>query len=122
MRVPRQAHFVSQAEARNSAELLVKVKEPVAAEYGFLRPDLVLFTYLHLAADRPLTEALLDAGTLAVAYETVQDESGLHLLTPMSEIAGRLAAHAAATHLAGNSGGPGLLLGSTPVSCPAVCW
>lgn len=56
MRVPRQAHFVSQAEARNSAELLVKVKEPVAAEYGFLRPDLVLFTYLHLAADRPLTE------------------------------------------------------------------
>ena len=112
------AHLVSQAEAWNSAELLVKVKEPIEAEYGFLRPDLVLFTYLHLAADRPLTEALLDAGTLAVAYETVQDESGLPLLTPMSEIAGRLAAHAAATHLAGNSGGPGLLLGGSPGVAP----
>jgi alanine dehydrogenase len=80
------AKLVSQAQAWNSAELLVKVKEPIEAEYGFLRPDLVLFAYLHLAADRPLTEALLEAGTLAIAYETVQDDSGLPLLTPMSEI------------------------------------
>jgi len=112
------AQLVTQAEAWNSAELLVKVKEPIEAEYGFLRPDLVLFTYLHLAADRALTEALLGAGTLAIAYETVQDDSGLPLLTPMSEIAGRLAAHAAATHLAGNAGGPGLLLGGSPGVAP----
>jgi alanine dehydrogenase len=112
------AELVSQADAWNSAELLVKVKEPIEAEYGFLRPDLTLFTYLHLAADRPLTEALLKAGTLAIAYETVQDETGLPLLTPMSEIAGRLAAHAAATYLAGNTGGPGLLLGGSPGVAP----
>ena len=110
--------LVSQAEAWKSAELLVKVKEPIEAEYGFLRSDLTLFTYLHLAADRPLTEALLEAGTLAIAYETVQDDTGLPLLTPMSEIAGRLAAHAAATHLAGNTGGPGLLLGGSPGVAP----
>jgi alanine dehydrogenase len=110
--------LVSQAEAWKSAELLVKVKEPIQAEYGFLRSDLTLFTYLHLAADRPLTEALLKAGTLAIAYETVQDDTGLPLLTPMSEIAGRLAAHAAATHLAGNTGGPGLLLGGSPGVAP----
>ena len=112
------AQLVSRAEAWSSAELLVKVKEPVAAEYAFLRPDLTLFTYLHLAADRPLTEALIAAGTLGIAYETVQDDSGLPLLTPMSEIAGRLAAHAAATYLAGNAGGPGLLLGGSPGVAP----
>lgn len=112
------AQLVSQAEAWAAAELLVKVKEPIESEYGFLREDLTLFTYLHLAADRPLTEALLRAGTLAIAYETVQDDSGLPLLTPMSEVAGRLAAHAAATHLAGNAGGPGLLLGGSPGVAP----
>ena len=64
----------------------------MAQEYGFLRDDLLLFTYLHLAADRPLTEALLKAGTTAVAYETVQLPNGsLPLLTPMSEVAGRMA-------------------------------
>ncbi len=79
------------ADAWGEADLLIKVKEPVAEEYGFLRPDLTLFTYLHLAADRPLTEALVAAGTTAVAYETVQlPDRTLPLLVPMSEIAGRL--------------------------------
>jgi alanine dehydrogenase len=102
-----------------AAEAVVKVKEPIAAEYGFLRSDLTLFTYLHLAADRPLTEALLDAGTLGIAYETVADGTGLPLLAPMSEIAGRLAAHAAATHLMRHGGGPGVLLGGSPGVAPS---
>ena len=113
------AILVGQAEAWASAELLVKVKEPVASEDQFLRDDLALFTYLHLAADRPLTEALLQAGTLSIAYETVQDSTGLPLLTPMSEIAGRLAAHAAATYLTGPEGGPGKLLGGSPGVAPS---
>ncbi len=84
----RRRQLVEQAEAWSNAELLVKVKEPIAAEYQYLRDDLTKFTYLHLAADRPLTQALLDARTLAIAYETVQNHTGLPLLTPMSEIAG----------------------------------
>ncbi|GGG48400.1 alanine dehydrogenase [Kocuria dechangensis] len=96
------------------AELLVKVKEPVAEEYGFLRPDLTLFAYLHLAADRPLTEALVAAGTTAVAFETVRSGRILPLLQPMSEIAGRLAAQSAAHHMQTNAGGPGLLMGGVP--------
>ena len=91
------AELVTREQAWQRAELLVK--EPTPAEYGFLRDDLTLFTYLHLAADRPLTEALLDADTLGIAYETVAGGSGLPLLAPMSEIAGRLAAHAAASQL-----------------------
>ncbi|WP_309067063.1 alanine dehydrogenase [Microbacterium sp.] len=112
------ARIATREEAWSSAELLVKVKEPIESEYRFLRDDLTLFTYLHLAADRPLTEALLRAGTLAIAYETVQDETGLPLLTPMSEIAGRLAAHAAAHHLTREGGGPGRLLGGSPGVAP----
>ncbi|MGM1030458.1 MAG: alanine dehydrogenase [Actinomycetota bacterium] len=112
------ADIVSREDAW-AAETVVKVKEPIAAEYGFLRSDLTLFTYLHLAADRPLTEALLEAGTLAIAYETVADGTGLPLLAPMSEIAGRLAAHAAATHLMRQGGGPGMLLGGAPGVAPA---
>lgn len=112
------AHLTNQADAWAQAELLIKVKEPVAAEYQFLREDLTLFTYLHLAADRALTEALLEAGTLAIAYETVQDETGLPLLTPMSEIAGRLAVHAAARHLTRDGNGPGKLLGGAPGVTP----
>ncbi|MGO1948291.1 MAG: alanine dehydrogenase [Mycobacteriaceae bacterium] len=112
------ARLVSQAEAWESAELLVKVKEPIEPEYRYLRDDLTVFTYLHLAADRPLTEALLRAGTLAIAYETVQDHTGLPLLTPMSEVAGRLAAHAAAAQLTADEGGPGLLLGGVPGVAP----
>lgn len=112
------ARLVSQHEAWSSAELVVKVKEPVESEYRFLRSDLTVFTYLHLAADRALTEALLDAGTLGIAYETVQDDTGLPLLTPMSEVAGRLAAHAAADQLTAIEGGPGLLLGGVPGVAP----
>lgn len=112
------AQIVSQEDAWASAELLVKVKEPIASEYRFLRPDLTLFTYLHLAADRALTEALIESGTLGIAYETVQDETGLPLLTPMSEIAGRLAAQAAAHHLTREGGGPGVLLGGSPGVAP----
>ncbi len=101
------------------SDLLVKVKEPVAAEYARLHAGQTLFTYLHLAADRPLTEALLSSGTTAVAYETVQDQSGLPLLAPMSEVAGRLAAQAAAQQLMQPAGGPGVLLGGSPGVAPA---
>ncbi|GEK80189.1 alanine dehydrogenase [Agrococcus baldri] len=113
------AELVSREDAWGRAELLVKVKEPIAEEYPFLRDDLTLFTYLHLAADRPLTEALLAAGTLGIAYETVFDGTGLPLLAPMSEIAGSLAAHAAAANLMRPAGGPGVLLGGAPGVAPA---
>jgi alanine dehydrogenase len=94
------------------ADLLLKVKEPVASEYGRLREGQVLFTYLHLAADAPLTQALLDSGTTAIAYETVEtDDRQLPLLAPMSEVAGRLAAQAGANFLEKPLGGRGLLLG-----------
>lgn len=97
------------------ADLVLKVKEPVASEYPLLRPDLTLFTYLHLAADRPLTDALLAAGTRAIAYETVRETDGsLPLLIPMSEIAGRLSLTVAAYHLMKDEGGAGLLLSGVP--------
>lgn len=98
-----------------AGELLLKVKEPIPSEYGFLRDDMTLFTYLHLAADRPLTDALLAAGTTAVAYETVQLADGsLPLLTPMSRIAGRLSIVVGAYHLMHTNGGRGSLLGGVP--------
>jgi alanine dehydrogenase len=97
------------------AELLLKVKEPVAEEYGRLREGLVLFTYLHIAADEPLTRALLDSGIAAVAYETVEtDKRALPLLAPMSEIAGKLATQAGAFMLEKPLGGRGILLGGVP--------
>jgi alanine dehydrogenase len=101
------------------AELLLKVKEPIAEEYGRLREGLVLFTYLHIAADEPLTRALVDSGIAAVAYETVETDSrALPLLAPMSEIAGRLAAQAGAYFLEKPLGGRGLLLGGVPGVAP----
>ena len=108
------ATIVSRAEAWGRADLVIKVKEPIPDEYGFLREDLVLFTYLHLAADEPLTRALVDAGTTAVAFETVERNGRLPLLAPMSAVAGRLAAQAGAHHLTTHAGGRGTLLG--PVS------
>jgi len=94
------------------AELLLKVKEPIAEEYSRLREGLTLFTYLHIAADEPLTRALLGSGVAAVAYETVEtDDRRLPLLAPMSEVAGRLAAQAGAHYLEKPKGGRGLLLG-----------
>ncbi len=101
------------------SDLLLKVKEPIAAEYGRLREGLVLFTYLHIAADEPLTRALVDSGITAVAYETVETDSrALPLLAPMSEIAGRLAAQAGAYFLEKPLGGRGLLLGGVPGVAP----
>ncbi|MDQ3044569.1 MAG: alanine dehydrogenase [Chloroflexota bacterium] len=94
------------------AEMIVKVKEPIPVEYDLLRPDQLLFTYLHLAADGPLTRALMRNRIQAVAYETVQLESGvLPLLMPMSEVAGRMAVQVGAHYLERTNGGRGLLLG-----------
>lgn len=101
-------------------ELVLKVKEPVASEYPRLRAGLVLFTYLHLAADRPLTSALLESGTTGIAYETVQTANGaLPLLAPMSEVAGRLAPQVGAYALMKPSGGRGVLPGGVPGVHPA---
>lgn len=98
-----------------SAELVLKVKEPVAEEYRRMRPDQVLFTYLHLAASRECTRALLDAGITAIAYETVQLPDGsLPLLAPMSEVAGRMATQVGAHILERAQGGRGILLGGVP--------
>jgi alanine dehydrogenase len=110
------AQLLADADAVwSSAELLLKVKEPVAGEYHRLRSDLTLFTYLHLAASRPCTDALLAAGTTAIAYETVRTADGrLPLLAPMSEVAGRLAPQVGAYHLLSAAGGRGVLMGGVP--------
>jgi alanine dehydrogenase len=113
------ARLVSREEAW-AAHLVVKVKEPQPEEFDFLRPDLVLFTYLHLAAYPEVGRALLEAGTTAVAYETVQLEDGsLPLLAPMSEIAGRLAAQVGAHLLERPHGGRGVLIGGCTGVRPA---
>jgi len=113
------AEIVSVDDAWGRAELLLKVKEPIAAEYPHLREGLVLFTYLHIAADAPLTHALVDSGIAAVAYETVEtDDRRLPLLAPMSEIAGRLASQAGAHFLEKPLGGRGVLLGGVPGVAP----
>ncbi|HEV3036102.1 MAG TPA: alanine dehydrogenase [Solirubrobacteraceae bacterium] len=103
------------AEVWERSDLLVKVKEPIASEYQLLRPDLVLFTYLHLAADLPLIDALVESRATAIAYETVEDTHGaLPLLAPMSEVAGRLATQAGAYFLQDPMGGNGTLIGGAP--------
>ena len=113
------AQIVSVDDVWAQAELLLKVKEPIALEYPRLRDGLVLFTYLHIAADEPLTRALVDSGISAVAYETVETKDRrLPLLAPMSEIAGRLAAQAGAYFLEKPLGGRGLLLGGVPGVAP----
>ncbi len=102
------------------ADLLLKVKEPIDSEYGFFRPDLLLFTYLHLAAEPALTRALLSSGVTAIAYETVQLPSrALPLLAPMSEVAGRLAPIVGANAMLKPNGGPGLLVPGVPGTHPA---
>jgi alanine dehydrogenase len=106
-------------EVWDSSDLLLKVKEPIAAEYGRLREGLTLFTYLHIAADAPLTRALVESGVTAVAYETVETARGaLPLLAPMSEVAGRLSTQAGAYFLEKPFGGRGLLLGGVPGVAP----
>jgi alanine dehydrogenase len=113
------ARIASVDEVWTESELLLKVKEPVEAEYGRLREGLVLFTYLHIAADEPLTRALIESGIAAVAYETVETDDGrLPLLAPMSEIAGKLAPQAAAHFLEKPLGGRGVLLGGVPGVAP----
>jgi alanine dehydrogenase len=102
------------------ADLLLKVKEPIAAEYGLLRRNQVLFTYLHLAASRACTDALLASGATSIAYETVQAADGtLPLLAPMSEVAGRLSAQVGAYHLMRTHRGRGVLMGGVPGVKPA---
>ena len=113
------ARIVSVDEVWSESELLLKVKEPVEGEYARLREGLVLFTYLHIAADEPLTRALVESGITAVAYETVEtDDRRLPLLAPMSEIAGRLASQAGAHFLEKPLGGRGLLLSGVPGVAP----
>ncbi len=98
-----------------TADLLLKVKEPIAEEYHRLRKDQTLFTYLHLAASRECTDALLESGTTAIAYETVElANRALPLLAPMSEVAGRLAPQVGAYHLMRSAGGRGILPGGVP--------
>jgi alanine dehydrogenase len=99
-------------EVWQAGDLILKVKEPIAEEYHRLRKDQVLFTYLHLAASRECTDALLDSGITAIAYETVQLPDGsLPLLAPMSEVAGRMAPQVGAHHLQRDGGGRGVLMG-----------
>jgi alanine dehydrogenase len=103
--------------------MVVKVKEPVEKEYGFFRPDLTLFTYLHLAPLPVLTDQLLQNKVTGIAYETIRDRNNaLPLLTPMSEVAGRMSVQVGATYLEKEKGGRGLLLGGVPGVTPAnVC-
>src|SRR5436305_11637197 len=105
-------------ELFGQAEMIVKVKEPLKAEYGLLRRGQILFTYLHLAASKPLTKALLKSGVTGVAYETIQVGNKLPLLEPMSEIAGRMSTVMGAYYLAKHNGGSGVLLGGVPGVSP----
>lgn len=112
--------FTDVDEVWAAAELLLKVKEPIAEEYSRLRKGQVLFTYLHLAASKACTDALLESGTTSIAYETVTAADGsLPLLAPMSEVAGRLAPQAGAYHLMSSEGGRGVLMGGVPGVRPA---
>ncbi len=112
------ARIGSVDEVWQSSELVLKVKEPIEPEYARLREGLILFTDLHIAADEPLTRALIDSGITAVAYETVEAGRSLPLLAPMSEVAGRLAPQAGAYFLERPVGGRGLLLGGVPGVAP----
>jgi len=105
------------AEAKDvwgKADMVMKVKEPISSEYGYFRKGLVLFTYLHLAAEPKLAKALVDSGVTAIAYETVEVNRTLPLLTPMSEVAGRMASQIGAQFLEKSKGGKGILLSGVP--------
>lgn len=107
-------------EVWERSDLVVKVKEPVPEEYGLLREGQVVFTYFHFAASRELTEAVVESRCIAIAYETIQEKGGvLPLLTPMSEVAGRMAIQQAAKYLEREHGGRGVLLGGVPGVLPA---
>lgn len=110
----------SEAEVWSKSDLIVKVKEPQPSEYKFFRPGLILFTYLHLAPLPELTEALLRSRVSSVAYETIREsDNSLPLLTPMSEVAGRMAVQVGAQYLERPNGGRGILLGGIPGVAPA---
>lgn len=105
----------SAAKVWATADMVMKIKEPLAQEYGFFREGLIIFTYLHLAPEPELTRALLDSKAVGIAYETVQMPNGsLPLLAPMSEVAGRMATQVGANFLTKHAGGVGLLLGGVP--------
>lgn len=109
----------SAADAWTGADMVLKVKEPLPGEYGYLRPGLILFTYLHLAAAEELTRELMKKKVVSIAYETVELENGsLPLLTPMSEVAGRMAVQVGAHYLERMNGGRGKLLGAVPGVAP----
>jgi len=113
------AKIVADADAVwSTAELILKVKEPIAIEYSKMRREQTIFTYLHLAASKPCTDALVASGTTAIAYETVEVNGALPLLAPMSEVAGRLATQVGATALQRPNGGRGVLLGGVPGVSP----
>ena len=112
------AVLVDSAQEAWSADMVIKVKEPIPSEYGLLRKDLLLFTYLHLAAAPELTDALLKSGTTGIAYETIEVGCRLPLLEPMSEIAGRMSAVVGAHYLSCAQGGKGVLLGGVPGVLP----
>jgi len=116
--IPNNEYLAEGAQILNSpdevwgvGDLILKVKEPIAEEYGRMRADQTLFTYLHLAASRPCTDALIKSGTTAIAYETVEIDRSLPLLAPMSEVAGRMAPQVGAAALQRANGGRGVLLG-----------
>ncbi|MEZ5218088.1 MAG: alanine dehydrogenase [Ilumatobacteraceae bacterium] len=119
-RLRRGGATIALTAADGSQSMVVKVKEPKAEEFGFLRDDLTLFTYLHLAAYPAVAQALIEARTTALAYETVQTANGaLPLLAPMSEVAGRLAPQMGAHYLERHNGGRGVLMGGAPGVRPA---
>ena len=114
------AKIMARDEVWRKAEMILKVKEPIAEEFKYLRAGLILFTYLHLASAKPLAQALLDSGTTALGYETVQrDDGALPLLVPMSEVAGRLSVQMGAQFLEAHKGGRGVLLSGVPGVPPA---
>jgi alanine dehydrogenase len=114
------AKIVSSAKEAWSADMVMKVKEPLKEEYGYFREGLILYTYLHLAAEPELTKALIDNKVAAIAYETIQlDNGSLPLLTPMSEVAGRMSIQIGAQFLEKAKGGKGVLLGGVPGVLPA---
>lgn len=114
------AKIVSTAKEAWSADMVIKVKEPLLEEYGYFREGLVLYTYLHLAPEPELTKALVDKKVVSIAYETIQlDNGSLPLLTPMSEVAGRMSIQIGAQFLEKSKGGKGVLLGGVPGVAPA---
>ncbi|NLJ78455.1 MAG: alanine dehydrogenase [Tissierellia bacterium] len=108
------------SEVWNKADMIMKVKEPLESEYQYFRKDLIIFTYLHLAAEPELTKALMDTGAVAIAYETVENpDRSLPLLAPMSEVAGRMAVQAGSIYLEKIRGGKGKLVDGVPGVAPA---